>query len=30
MLAAFNFEKAVGEDGKLVEPNDNFIPGFAR
>jgi len=30
MLAAFNLEKAIDEDGRPIEPNDQYVPGFAR
>jgi len=30
MLAAFNIEKAIDKDGKPIEPNDQYVPGFAR
>lgn len=30
MLAAFNIEKAVGEDGKPIPPNDRYRPGLSR
>jgi len=30
MLAAFNLEKAIGDDGQPIEPNEQFVPAFAR
>ncbi|KLO06235.1 cytochrome P450 [Schizopora paradoxa] len=30
ILAAFNIEAAVGEDGKLIPPNEDYLPSFVR
>ena len=30
MLAAFNIEKAIGDNGEMIEPNSDFLQAFVR